>query len=348
LIDRVYDIIEEVRAEFAPDPRTTVFEVDVVNQDSGWILFGAISSPAAAEAISARIGQLENAGGIQDSVVRLPHLDGNPPHAIVTAPLAPLLAGPLVSESHLSQVPLGHRVLVLREHGRWLQCRCTDGYLGWIHRGYLIRVGESEARSWEIGAGAPVHMSLGGDVVSEDGEVQARLPWGARLWVKAGRATLPGGGQGRMRGASVPLAEMSVHFPATGDAIVRTLRRWSGAPYLWGGTTPWGVDCSGLVQAVFRTHGVELPRDSDQQASVGEVVDPGAEFQSLRPGDLLFFAEQRDRISHVAIALGGSLIFHSSLGNGGVRGNDLLGDSPYERELRSLLVRTTRVVSPGS
>jgi cell wall-associated NlpC family hydrolase len=108
------------------------------------------------------------------------------------------------------------------------------------------------------------------------------------------------------------------------------------------------VDCSGLVQAVYRTHGVELPRDSDQQAAVGAELEPREDFSTLRAGDLLFFAEQRNRISHVAISAGGSRILHSALGNGGVRFNDLLGDSPYERELLTLLVRTTRVLSPES
>jgi gamma-D-glutamyl-L-lysine dipeptidyl-peptidase len=348
LIETLYRIIEEVRSQFAADPRTTVFEIDVEDEEAGWVVFGATSAPAAAEALSARVAQLEPGGGVRDAVVRLPRLDGTLPHALVTAAVAPMLAGPIISESHLSQVLLGQRVVVLREHGRWLQCRSSDGYIGWIHRGYLHRVGEVEARGWEVGAEAPLHFSLGAEVVGEDDEIRVRLPWGARVTAREGVATLPDGSGGRLRGEVLPLADLASRFPPNGTAILETARGWCGSPYLWGGTTPWGVDCSGLVQAVYRTHGVELPRDSDQQAAVGAELEPREDFSTLRAGDLLFFAEQRNRISHVAISAGGSRILHSALGNGGVRFNDLLGDSPYERELLTLLVRTTRVLSPES
>jgi cell wall-associated NlpC family hydrolase len=68
----------------------------------------------------------------------------------------------------------------------------------------------------------------------------------------------------------------------------------------------------------------------------------------VQVGDLLFFAERENRISHVAISLGGTRIIHSSVGNGGVRANDLAGETGYEQELRKLLVTVRRVVSPES
>jgi len=93
-----------------------------------------------------------------------------------------------------------------------------------------------------------------------------------------------------------------------------------------------------------RLHGVELPRDSDQQADIGAQVDPGPDFGRLRVGDLCFFAEDARRVTHVALSLGGSAIIHSSLGNGGVFRNDLAGSLPYERELRDLFVVARRVL----
>jgi gamma-D-glutamyl-L-lysine dipeptidyl-peptidase len=347
LIESIYRIIEDVRMEFAPDPRVSVFEVDVARDEAGWVLFGAVSAPAAAEALSARTGVLDI--GIRNALLRLPFVhDGDPPHALVVASVAPMLAGPIISESQVSQALLGHRLLVLRDHGRWLQCRSIDGYLGWVHRGYLRRVDEQQARSWEVGGDAPVHFCLGAEVTDPCGAVVARLPWGSRIHVRDEIALLPDGSQGLLRGATVPLSELPGRFALDGAAIVETALRWCGAAYVWGGTNPWGVDCSGLVQAVYRTHGFEMPRDSDHQAREGEAVEPGEDFEAVLPGDLHFFAEQRDRISHVAISMGGSRIVHSALGNGGVQSNDLLGDLAYERELRSLRVRTRRILSRES
>jgi gamma-D-glutamyl-L-lysine dipeptidyl-peptidase len=349
MIERLYEVIDQVRREFAPDPRTTVYEVAVEQRDGRLILYGATSVPAAAEALHQRIGALEARASIEDALLRLPASgDVRPVHAIVTAPIAPMLAGPLISESHLSQIPMGQRLLVLREHGRWLQCRAPDGYIGWLHRGYVIQQEESEARQWEVGAEAPLHLVFEAEVRQADGSPLARLPWGARIAVREGIATLPDGRRGELLGQTTPFARLRVDFPPDPLAIVETAFRWVGSAYLWGGTTPWGVDCSGLVQTVFRTHGIELPRDSDQQAEVGERVDAGEELARVQVGDLLFFAERENRISHVAISLGGTRIIHSSVGNGGVRANDLAGETGYEQELRKLLVTVRRVVSPES
>ena len=346
MIDKVYAIVDDVRSEYALDPRAAVFEVEVGSQDGELVVYGASSVPQAVEELHARIAALDDTVPIRDEVLRLPAaMDGRPPHAVVSVATAPMLAAPIISGSYLSTVLLGHRVMVLREYGRWQQCRAPDGYLGWIHRGYLKRLSEAEARSWEIGATAPQHYSLGAEVLDGEGEVMVRLPWGARVCVRDGVALLPDGRTGTVRGDVLPLAELGSRFPLDPERIVATTRQWSGTPYLWGGVTPWGVDCSGLVQAVYKTHGVHLPRDSDQQALEGVPVEHGDDFSEILPGDLLFFAERQDRVSHVAISTGGSRIIHSAVGNGGVSTNDLCGDNGYERDLRSLLVTVRRIVS---
>jgi len=126
--------------------------------------------------------------------------------------------------------------------------------------------------------------------------------------------------------------------------VVCTARRWLGTPYVWGGVTPAGADCSGFVQSVYRLHGIALPRDSDLQARVGREVEAQGDFAALRPGDLLFFSERPGRITHVAISLGGSRTIHSALSNGGVRINDLAGDLEAETRLRPLFVHARRVL----
>ncbi len=93
------------------------------------------------------------------------------------------------------------------------------------------------------------------------------------------------------------------------EAVLAEARRFLGAPYLWGGKSREGIDCSGLVQNSFAAAGIFLPRDSNQQVLVGRLTGVRGEWQALEPGDTMFFINSRGRISHTAIYLGeGKLI----------------------------------------
>ncbi len=284
VINRAAAVVAEVRAELAPDPRLAVFEIEIEWDGDRLVLLGATSEPTAGEVLHRRVALLEEVGEVLDAVHRLPLPGGTPMHALVSSATAPMLAAPLVSGPSVSHTLLGHRLLVLREHGRWLHCRSEDGYLGWVHRGYVRRMDESEVRSWELGAGGEACFSLGAEVRRGDGEVVGRLPWGCRFLRRGEEALLPNGLAGTLSGDWVALPEKQRRFPPLREEVVATAGRWLGAPYLWGGTIPAGVDCSGLAQASYRTYGVLLPRDSDQQARIGEAVDPGHDFSRLRRG----------------------------------------------------------------
>lgn len=345
LIPRLEGIVASIRREFAPDPRVAIFDIELLEDADALVVVGITSEPAAAEALQRRLGLIEADRPLRAEIVRLPLEEQRLSHAICSSSVAPMLGGPLVSDPPVSQAVLGHRLLIYREHGRWLHCRSPDGYLGWIHRGYVQRVDEAEARRWESGDGGQPCTSLGARAVDERGAVVARLPWGARvIGLDDGRVRLPDDSVVSIVGELVPESERPRRFPLAGEAVVDTAQRWRGAPYVWGGVTPAGVDCSGLVQVVYRTHGIQLPRDSDQQALVGAPVDPGPDFQALRPGDLLYFSEEAERVTHVAISLGGSRLIHASLGNGGVGSNDISADSGLEQELRKLFVCARRVI----
>lgn len=339
-------LVEEVRAEYAPDPRLAVFEVTVEVRGDGVALVGATSEREAAVALGTRVAQLTGWRTVADEVQRLPEAEPDElVHALVTSSVAPMLSAPLVRSTQVSQVALGNRLVVLRRNGRWLQCRSSDGYIGWVHAGYVALRDDSRARAWESGAGGEPCISLGGEVLDTGGEIMMRLPWGARV-VREGESVvrLPDGRSGPVEGELIAAALRPLAFPVDGAAACETAARWLGAPYLWGGITLGGVDCSGLVQGVWKLHGRLIPRDSDQQSRFGAEVDPGPEFEHLLPGDLCFFTEEPGRVSHVAMSTGGAKIIHASLGNGGVARNDLLGRRSYECELRRLFHNARRVV----
>ena len=344
--EQLSTLVEEVQGEFAPDPRTSVFEVELKIGAHGITLEGVTSEPAAAEALHRRAALLDLPASVQDTVTCLPYRqDGVATHALVRSAVAPMNATPIISDPQVSHVVLGHHVVILRQRGRWFQCRSEDGYIGWIHRGYLVPMSEVDARSWEIGADGEVCVSLGAEVHSTDGELMVRLPWGARVLRRGEVFLLPDGRTGHASGELIPAAQLPTRFSLNGDDLCATSAGWIGAPYLWGGVTQAGVDCSGFVQVLYRTHGLQLPRDSDQQSRTGESVDPGRDYANLQPGDLLFFAEEGNRVTHVTLSLGGCGIVHSSLGNGGVARNSLLGELEYERELGRIFVCARRVIT---
>jgi gamma-D-glutamyl-L-lysine dipeptidyl-peptidase len=338
-------IIDAVRRVHLSDARRDVFDVHVTDTGGVPTLAGETTLTVAVADAAARLAE---AGlTVVDAVIRLPDPAlGQDRHALVRASLAPVYAAAALPAPQISQLVLGMRVELLSSRAPWFRIRGEDGYVGWVHGGYLQRGSEEWAKAWERGSSGEPVVSLGADLVDADDRVLARLPWGARIVRHTAAYQLADGARGSIiNGEVVDVDRLMDRFPPRGESIARTARRWSGAPYLWGGVSPNGVDCSGFSQAVMWMHGIALPRDSDLQADTRTGIEVPADFAALRPGDLLFFAESGARITHVAISLGGAHIIHSAITNGGVQSNDLAGDLPLEQRLAATFVRARRLLS---
>jgi hypothetical protein len=224
----------------------------------------------------------------------------------------------------VSQQLAGHVVEVIDEEADWVRARGADAYEGWMHTGFLMRNENGGAR---VPAGEQ-RVSLGCMARSAEGVVRA-LPLRAFL---SPREQVDSGD-------AVEAASIGTRFPRDAAAVARTaLERFTGTSYLWGGVTPWGADCSGLVQTSFALHGVQLPRDAWQQAENGR--DAGSDVGELAAGDVLYFSDREDRrITHVGISLGERRMVHLALGRGGYA-VELLSDrrDPYVQHLRERFV----------
>ena len=109
---------------------------------------------------------------------------------------------------------------------------------------------------------------------------------------------------------------------AAASRVLRTADQYVGTKYVWGGNTPGqGFDCSGFTKYVLAKHGIAIPRVSRDQSRAGSAVTP--DFRALRPGDLMFFAEPGESISHVAFYVGNGHIIHASGAIGEVGYTDL-------------------------
>lgn len=231
---------------------------------------------------------------------------------IARAAIVPLVAQPTLRSEQASQLVLGETAAVLEAAADWRRVRTDlDGYGGWVHAGYCVEVDDAAAEAWRQEA---TGWSLGAVVRLGEGQA-VRLPLRARVALEGAQVCLPDGRRGPVaEGALISVAE------AVPAARAKPPERWAleyfaGAPYEWGGVTPCGVDCSGMVQTTFLARGITLPRDSSQQAGCGAPVP----LDDLRPGDLLFFrGDAGARITHVALAGEADTLVHSTIALGGM------------------------------
>jgi cell wall-associated NlpC family hydrolase len=128
-------------------------------------------------------------------------------------------------------------------------------------------------------------------------------------------------------------AAPDAEIDASGEDLVAFARRFVGLRYLWGGTSPHGVDCSGLVHLAFRAAGVVVPRDADAQWAAASRIEPA----DARPGDLYFFARSDGFVYHVGFVTGGGAMLHAP------EGTELVEEAPISTERRGRLVGVGRL-----
>jgi len=243
------------------------------------------------------------------------------------AGVAPVFREPNLRAEQVTQFVLGETARVVESQGEWRRVRLDrDRYEGWVHQGYALETDHEIARGWRESAAG---WSEGAVVRTEDGTI-VRLPVRARVGLAHPRVDLPDGRHGVVIAGSVtPFARVAARARAVSPDLW-ALRAFAGTPYQWGGVTPWGVDCSGLVQTTFLARDVVLPRDAAQQVSAGFAIAPGDQ----RPGDLLFFSERGERVTHVALQGPSDTLIHATVACGG------LVMEPWGPGSRAMVLRT--------
>jgi hypothetical protein len=247
-----------------------------------------------------------------------------PPLGIVRRGVVPLHAKPDEASELVDEAQYGEVVTRLGEDGEWSYVQGRDLYFGWIRTALLtepryipeiliVVVPLARVRA------APTETAAVVDELSVGAVIQGGASKGGWLALAPDRHL-------RMD----ELASMN-HIPSrypTPADLVATAESFLGVPYLWGGTSAHGIDCSGLTQQVYRLNGVGLDRDADQQALGGRPVD------QARPGDLFFFG--KDRVTHTAIATGERTFIHAPQSGKSVQRGELTDPAPLRATRRHL------------
>jgi hypothetical protein len=230
-----------------------------------------------------------------------------------------VLREPRAAATQETQILYGHSAELVETRDKWLHVKGVDGYEGWMHEGFTRPFTESASLAW--GWDDEGELSMGCSLRDDDG-VTIDLPLGAVI--SNGKC---------VNGRSLNLARRREVFPPDANAIVASATGlFQGTYYQWGGITPWGADCSGMVQTVYALHGIKLLRDAWQQATQGVLIEGG--LSDLRPADLLFFSDRDDgNITHVAMAVSAKQLVHLGLGRGGHCLESLVDPDPYVEQL---------------
>jgi len=248
--------------------------------------------------------------------------------AVFTHNIVPLFAESNSSSEQISQGLMGEQVDVLAQSDDFMQVRMADDYTGWVRVSHLRRLSFTNRQplkeSYPNAYTAIVGQAFADVWITPDRySLETKLVWGTQVTVLETVLQRDGNFahvllRSGLDGTPVDLPDLEGYVlaetldrptPAVefdGRTAVELAHRFIGTPYLWGGGTPFGFDCSGFVQRIYSVLGITIPRDAYLQAQspLGTFREPG---KPLRAGDLVFFGGQSDPrgrgITHVGIAL---------------------------------------------
>ncbi len=234
-------------------------------------------------------------------------------YGICNLSMVPVRNQPADASEMVTQLLYGDHFKILEERGKWSRIRIAfDSYEGWVDNRQFLKIDETQY--FDLDAEERIYSSdIIEYLIDASGNLTA-IPMGAILNSNSLlKNTFDGG---------------SITGVKQKSDLIKTALLYFNTPYLWGGKTPFGIDCSGLTQMVYMLNGFSLLRDASQQSTQGE---PLSFIEESEPGDLAFFDNSDGTITHVGIIMHDNYIIHV---NGKVRIDRLDHSGIFNAELK--------------
>ena len=355
-MEKVNSILKETKEKFALDKRVAVFNIESSESGDKVLLKGETNLPEAKSELLKMFAQSKIK--IDDKIEMLPSESlGDKKFGVTILSAANLRSKPDHPAELVTQAILGTPIKVLKkgEEGFYL-VQTPDDYISWLDNDGFVFMDESELNDW-LSSPKIIYTKVCGFSYSdadENSQTVSDLVEGNLLKI-IGEDTnffLVNYPDGRVAYVKKDEAKLFNDWykalNPTGETILNIAYRFMGTPYLWGGTSTKGMDCSGFTKTVYFLNGIILSRDASQQGNTGELVDVKDGWQNLQAGDLLFFGrkaegDKKEKITHVAIYIGDGDFIHAA---GRIKINSFNKNKSYYSNYRdNMFVKAKRILS---
>lgn len=305
-----------IKQEFAPDKRVELFDIKFVQKNN---LFSIEGETTLKNALSILIDSLQKRNlKFENNVRILPDSAvGNFQFAVANNSVINIRSEASHSAELGTQGLLGMSLKVLDKNGDFYRIQTPDNYISWVDKGGIQLMNKTEINQWnaskkvlftalfgfvyaqkDVEKSIISDISLGGilQYIAEDAQFyEVKYPDNRMGFIKKNDAIL--------------YNSWLENWIPTKESIEEIAKKMEGFPYLWGGTSAKGLDCSGFTKMVYLMNGFVIPRDASQQINAGKSVDEQLNFSDLEKGDLLFFGKKatgnsKQKVTHVGIWLG--------------------------------------------
>ena len=321
------ELNDSIKNIYAPDRRVALYNISFKPNVKYLILTGESNQPKAVDLLKKKFDEI----GIPylDSITILPDNSvGDFKHAIVNNSVANIRSNPRHSAELATQYLLGTGLKILKKYDDFYLVQGPDGYISWIDHGGIVLMNIIDYSIWTTSEKIIYTKSIGTVYQYKDNEVEilSDIVLGAQLkLLNIGKnyyeVEYPDKRIGHIKiNEAEVYSEWIQNVEPSGELIEQYARGFLGSPYLWGGTSTKGMDCSGFTKTVYLMNGFIIPRDASQQINAGSDIDKDLKLKDLKKGDLMFFgtkatSDKKQRVTHVGIWLGnekGEFIHSSS------------------------------------